>query len=98
MTSLAVKFSLNSLTFDETLPDIIFYFSQCRTLPEAIFFPNKGDICRYQKNDIRPFALFCIFCNGPKCRLKSEILLIFQQKNVFCALKSFQKANLLLFY
>ena len=66
MTSLAVKFSLNTITFDETLPYIMVDFSQCLTLPEPIFFPNKGDICRYQKNDIRPFALFCIFCNGPK--------------------------------
>ena len=58
---LTVKFGLNCMIFHETTLYISVNFSQCLVLPEPIFFPIKGDTYTLQKNDIRPFALFCIF-------------------------------------
>ncbi len=48
-------------------------FLKCRTLPEPKKFSSKGYMCMFQKNDIRAFALFCNFFNGPKFQINWTI-------------------------
>ena len=98
LSILTVKFGLNCMIFHETTLYISVNFSQCLVLPEPIFFPIKGDTYTLQKNDIRPFALFCIICKWPKFRKKSEILLIFWHKIDFFSVWKCLKRQFLTFF